>query len=368
MKSLSLVLLLLVLSPGGARAQEAARVKSDAERAGLAGRVKYVEVGRVEYTLGEGGSAEGVRLIMRRTSFDERGNKTEEVSYDQGGSPSSRVAYTFDEAGRNTGYEEYASLVDTNLKKPRRHAYKFDEAGRRVEYNVYDSDGTLAQRFTYAYDAAGNKTEEAFYTWQGQRAGRLAYTYDARGQLLTETSYNAADAVVWRKASVYDAEGRLAETAQYQGQTLRYRFFYKYDAKGRVKEQETREFNAVPNVRVTHAPEPGRVVYTYDDEKGTKEVATYDARGALKQRLLYGPEGKGDDAGAVELNADGSVKNRELRWYDKGGQPRTLSGAPSAEFAYDEQGNWTRKTLLIRPAGSEQPVPYWAEFREIVYY
>jgi hypothetical protein len=368
MKSLALALLLVVLSCGAAAAQ-APEVRSDVEKAGLAGRVRYVEVGRVEYTLKDGGSVESARLLVRKSSYDERGNKVEEVSYDRGGSPSGRNVYTYDAAGRNTGYEEYVSLVDPSLKKPRRHVYALDGAGRPSEYTVYDTGGGVESRFTYAYDAAGNKTEEAFYGWQGRRAGRLVYTYDARGRVLTQTSYNAADEAAWKNVNVYDPEGRKTESAQYQGGTLRYRFFYKYDAKGRAKEEETREFNAAPNqLRASHAPEPGRVVYTYDDEKGSKEVASYDARGALKRRLRQDTDGKGNDAGVTELNADGSVKSQEIRWYDKSELVRTASGAPSVEFAYDAQGNWTRKTFFVKPAGAEKPEPYWAEFREIAYY
>ena len=368
MKFLVMSLLLVLLScVGGARAQTG-EGKHDVERAGLAGRVKSLEAGRIEYTIKDGRSVEGRRVLVQKTTYNERGNKVEEVTYGEGGSPIQKLVYTYDAEGRNTGYEEYASMLDKSLSKPRRHVYALDGAGRRVEYTVYDSDGSVASRFTYAYDAAGNKTEEAFYSWQGRRTGRLVYAYDAGGRLLAQTSYNEDDALGWRLVNVYDPEGRKTESAQYQGETLRYRFFHKYDGKGRLKEVETREFNAVPNMRVTHAPEPGRVVYTYDDEKRTKEVATYDERGTLKKRLLHSLDEKGNDAGATELNADGSVKSRQIHWFDKNVLLRTVSGTTSAEHVHDAQGNWTRRTFFIKPAGAETAEPYWAEFREIVYY
>jgi hypothetical protein len=367
MRSFAFVVLLLVLSSGAAWAQSE-EGKSDLERAGLAGRVKSVELWRIEYALGDGGSVEYRRNHVSKTSYDEQGRRAEEVTYDQAGSVSQRLVYTYDAAGRSTGYEEYSGLLDKGLSKPRRHVYALDDAGRRTEYTVYDSNGSVASRFTYAYDAAGNKTEEAFYSWQGQRTGRIVYAYDARGNLLSQTSYDEADAVSWKNVNVYDAGGRKTESAQYRGETLRYRFFYKYDGKGRLKEVETREFNAVPNVIVTHSPEPGRVVYTYDDEKRTKEAATYDARGALKKRLLYSLDEKGNDAGMKELNADGSPKPAGIRWFDEKATLRTVSGTPTAEFVYDARGNWTRKTFLIKPEGAERAEPYWAEVREIVYY
>jgi hypothetical protein len=369
MKSLMISLLLVVSCfPVPARAQ-AGEGKNDVERAGLAGRVKSVEAGRVGYTLKDGRSVEGRRVLVQKTTYDERGNKAEEVTYGEGGSPSQRLVYTYDAAGRNTGYEEqYSGASDKSLSKPRRHVYRLDAAGRRVEYTVYESDGSVASRFAYAYDAAGNKTEDAFYSWQGARTGRLVYAYDAGGRPLAQTAYDESDAVSWKLVNVYDPEGRKTEAAQYRGETLRYRFFYKYDGQGRVKEVETREFNAVPDMRTTHAPEPGRVVYTYDDERRTKEVATYDEHGTPKSRLVYASDERGDDAGVTELNADGSVKSREIHWYDGNVRRRTLRGVPSVEFVRDAQGNWTRKTFSIKPAGAEAAEPYWAEFREIVYY
>lgn len=367
MKSLALVLLLFALS-SGARAQ-GGEGKSDLEKAGLAGRVKSVEVWRVDYSRGEGGKSEARRVLFRKTTYNEEGNRVEEVTYDPSGSPSGKYVYTYDAAGRNTGYEEYSSLLDKSLTRPRRHVYRLDDAGRMLEYTVYEADGSVGSRFTYAYDAAGRKTEQAFYSWQGRRTGRLVYAYDGRGRLLTQTSYDGDDAVSWKNVNVYGPEGDKTESAQYQGGTLRYRFFYKYDAKGRAKEVETRELNAVPNLRHSHAPEPGRVVYVYDDEKGTKDVATYDEGGALKKRFLYASDGKGNEAGVRELNADGSPKVTEIHWYDNKVLLRTLRGVPDAEFVYDARGNWTRKTLVIKPAeGAERPEPYWAEHREIVYY
>jgi hypothetical protein len=79
-------------------------------------------------------------------------------------------------------------------------------------------------------------------------------------------------------------------------------------------------------------------------------------------------DAKGNDAGVTELNGDGSIKSREIHWYDQNVLRRTLSGVPSVEFVYDAQGNWTRKTFFIKPADAESPEPYWAEYREIVYY
>lgn len=366
MKSLVLGLLLFVLSfPCGARAQAG---QSDVERLGLKGRVKSLELWRVEYTVRDGASVEARRRPIQRLVFDGEGRKVEEVSYDQNGKPSAPSVHVYKVAGKPVDYDAYRSPLDRGPGKPRWHVHVLDGAGRQSEYIVYDPDGGVSVRFEYRYDAAGNKTEEESYSWNGARTSRLVHTYDERGNLLTQTSYNADDSLHWKHVHVYDAEGRKAESAQYQGETLRYKFLFTYDGKGRVKEEETREFNALPNVYVSHAPEPGRVVYAYDDERRTKEVATYDGRGGLKRRLRYSLDEAESGTGAVELNADGSPGAREIRWYDGDVLLRAASGTTSAEFAHDAQGNWTRRTLYLKPDGAARPEPYWGEQREIAYY
>jgi len=52
-----------------------------------------------------------------------------------------------------------------------------------------------------------------------------------------------------------------------------------YDEKQRIVEKETMEFNAIPELREEYDADPGKVVYTYDDDKRTKEVATYSSDG-----------------------------------------------------------------------------------------
>ncbi|HST53316.1 MAG TPA: hypothetical protein VLJ61_14995 [Pyrinomonadaceae bacterium] len=373
MKCLALALLLFAAAATHAQVVTVIndpKAKNDLEKSGLLGRVKSVEFGRIEYPLKDGRATEGKRNPIQKTDYNEDGNMVEQVTFDRKGFVEERRVLTYDAAGRNTGYDEYSSIVDKSLSKPRRHVYTLDYAGRTLEYDVFDSDGSPASRFIYKYDGKGNKTDEEFYSWNGYRTGKLSYAYDDNGHLLTETSYERDDAVSWQNVNTYDAQGNKAESAQYQHGTLRYKFLYKYDAKGRVREEETMEFNAPSNMHVSHAPEPGKVVTVYDDEKGTKTVTYYDERGVFKNKAAYSTDGRGNDAGVRMFNADGSQKDSEIYWYEEGTLKlqRKLSGTPSIKYEYDSHGNWTRKTYLIQPADSEKPEAYQAEYRDITYY
>jgi hypothetical protein len=367
MKYLGLVSLLLGLLLG-VSVDSYAQVKNSSETSGLTGCVKSVELSRIEYALKDGKSVEGKPVPIQTIAFDEDGNKTEQVTYDRSGSATDRLVYTYDAAGRNTGYDEYSSIVDKSLSTARRHVYKLDDAGRTIEHAVFDSDGSTASRFFYKYDDRGNKLEELFYSGNGSRTGKSVNVYDGNAKLLSQTSYDADDNVSWKIVNSYDAEGRKTELVHHQGGILRYRITYKYDDKGRVKEEETSEYNAPPNVHTSHAPVPGKVVYAYDDDKRTKEVVYYNEDGSLKNRLVYAFDAKGNDAGTRTFNADGTPQNIEIHWYDNGKLLRTLGGTRSVKHEYDSHGNWTRKTHFIKAADADKPEPYCVESRTITYY
>ena len=188
---LFLIAFALLLFVGVAAAQDPPPTLA---REHLLGPVKSFEAGRVDYVLDQGKPVEGKRQTSQRLSFDERGNRIEAMTY-QDGTILERLVYTYDVLRRNIGYDEYFALTNKPLQGPRKHIYTLNAEGKIVEYMVYDTDGTVADRFTYQYDAKGNKIEEDFYTWTGKRSGRLVYTYDEAGHNLTQTSYNSDDVV-----------------------------------------------------------------------------------------------------------------------------------------------------------------------------
>lgn len=355
-------LLLLVSLPSRGFAQP----KNDSGKSGLLGRVKSVEWGRIDYPLKDGKSFEGGRHPNQLTTFNEDGNTVEVTSFKEDGSVSGKTTYYYDGRGRNVGTESY-SEGDEKVHR-QRQVYTLDDKGNRVEVVGYQTDGTLSHRQVFKYDSDGNKIEELFYGGNGARLSRLVNTYDGRGNQLTLTSYNADDSISYRTVISYDASDNNTEWVQYHGDTLRYRVLYRYDDRGRLKEKETFEYNAPPNVHTSHAPVPGKIVYSYNDKESAREEATYDAGGALVSRVVISLDDKGNQIGRAEYGGDGAPKDTKVSWYDKDKLLRTLGGRALTKFEYDPQGNWTKKTYLIQPAGSNKPEAYGAEYRVIAYY
>ncbi len=330
----------------------ASQTKTDKERDDLVGPVKRVEVYLVEFV---GQDNQIVEKKRRRhiTTYSTLGNMAERVLYDQNDKIMARDLYTFDADGRSTGYEEYVLWIDKASTMPRRHVYTLNAEGRKVEYTVFESNGTVGTRFVYKYDAKGNLIDEQWYLHTGRLGGRMVYTYDESGNQTSQTNYQDG-ALNFRFVSKYDANGNKTELLQYERNTLRYKFLNSYDSKGRILEKETVEFNSRPESFPSHAPEPGKVVYTYDDEKRTKEVATYKVDGTLQGKVTYAYDERNNEIGLIIIsNADGPHKNTETRL---------------TNIEYDSHGNWTRKTRILQPEKGGPPQPYHAELRVITYY
>jgi YD repeat-containing protein len=328
------------------------QTKTDKDRDGLVGPVNRVEAYLIDFVTKDNRIVE-TRSRWYTTTYNTEGNISERVIYDQNGAILEKLVHTYDANGRSTGYEEYAAILDKSLTIPRRHVYKLNEEGRKVEYIVFESNGSVDTRFVYKYDAKGNLTEQQWYAHTGRLGGTLVYTFDEKGNETSQTSYLGDSALSWKNISKYDDNGNKTESLQYHGNTLRYKILHSYDGQGRILEKETVEFNSPPNaLPPAHSPEPGKVIYTYDDDKRTKEVATYKADGTLKEKVAYAYDERKNEVGLTTFNADGALKNGETQ---------------SINIEYDSYGNWTRKTRVVESEKGGQPQPYHAEMRIITY-
>jgi hypothetical protein len=335
---------LLLLSP------VVSQTKTDRDRADLVGPVKSVEAYLVDFFMKDGRTVEGKRRPWHSTTYNPEGNISERVSYDSAGAITAKYIHTFDPQGRNNGYEEYVAILDKSLTIPRRHVYKLDDEGRRVEYTVFESNGSVGTRFVHDYDAKGNLIEELWYAHTGRLGGKSVSTFNEKGNQTAQANYSGDGTLNWKTVSKYDADGKRREWLQYQGETLRSKITSSYDSKGRIRETETFEFNVIPGLRPSHSPEPGKVVYTYDDEKRTKEVATYDISGMLKAKVAYSYDERGNEIGRTMFNGD------------------TLSSRSLVKIEYDSLGNWTKKTSFNQSENGGLPQAYHAEVRVITYY
>ena len=249
----------------------------------------------------------------------------------------SRIVYTHDEAGRNTGHVRFAGTAERQ-----RLVYTYDARGGVVGKQTI---GEVEVKERYVRDEAGRLLESV-----SEGGPRMSYRYDERGRRVEEV-YRMADGTVLGTARwEHGPAGPVRETRIDGGGRVRWVFEMRYDAEGRLAERTIREENAVSGLSASHAPVPGREVFTYRDGGRTVETVSFAPDGAPRGGKVVRFDARGRMVESAEHGPGGIVT--VARWsYDD-----------------DRHGNWTRRRRLIVPQGGGEPVEAHVETREITYW
>lgn len=252
----------------------------------------------------------GAARRLRSVSYDAKGNKVEETNFGSDASVAQRFVYTFDAQGRATGCEEYSG----GLSKPRRHVYVLGEKGERVEYRIVQPDGAAGEKHLYKYDGQGRLVEERLHEHKGQLLSRNVHAYDEAGRPLSQTRYDANGTVSSVATVTYDAQGRPAERVRHDGGVLTYRIRYRYDARGRMIEQETVGSVLDADVPVAEVQQPGRVSYVYKGGKRPQEATRFGPDGVPRERIVFKYDSRGNwlSKTYISLTTDG-LRRAEYR-------------------------------------------------------
>ncbi|HSU17138.1 hypothetical protein [Longimicrobium sp.] len=175
----------------------------------LRGPVRSV---RLTFTGAVGGSD-----VVIVTTYDRGGRRAELLTY-RADDLRSRLVYTYDERGRNTGWEFYEvprgggphtayheSPPGTPLPTvPQRRVYVLDEAGRRMEEREILPNGTLLSHMEFAYDSAGRTRLMTQFDSRGEQSSRTAQEYDAAGRVRAQRFFYGGR----ESRTVYDYDER----------------------------------------------------------------------------------------------------------------------------------------------------------------
>jgi hypothetical protein len=351
-------------------AQNKSEIKTDRERESLRGAVKKVETYLIEFLPADNGIVEQKRPWVIN-SYNVEGNRSEQIVYLQDGNVHTDV-YIYNAEGKNVECRTYSNAADKTLDKFQRYIHKFDDNGNMIERIVTESGGSLTARFVYKYDARGNKIEERNYYHTGALGGKIIFTYNDDKKITSQTYYQGENSLSGKSVFIYNKKQNTEQTIIYQNETLRYKILFSMDDKGRILQKETSEFNAVPNQWTSHAPEPGKVIFIYDDERKTKEEIEFNTNGFMERASLYAYDEKDNEIERIWYES-GSSFDEIMQSKDKTlAAQRKLRGIFKGKiiyrYEYDAQGNWTKKTRLYQSQENEQPKPQSAEYRIISYH
>jgi YD repeat-containing protein len=332
-------------------------------------------------------------------TYDRAGRRLEMLGY-RGDDLRSRLVYTYDERGRNTGWESYEVPRSGGPHLPhydsppgtplpdvpeQRVFYVLDEAGRRIEEHMgglssilaYDSAGRLREsttlepngqpglRWVFEYDAAGRLRERRRHS-RGQVA-RTVYAYGEHGGLVLDEQFDGDGMPDWRWAIRCDSAGRRREEEIRERGQPRWRIEYRYDAESRLSEQETYDLQPhLPSMMPSH--QRGKVTYTYLPDGGRLvETLSHARDGSLIDRMVERLDASGRLVEREKFEPDGT--RTPMRVYDRArGQSLVLEGRMRWTVELDAHGNWVRRAGILIPDDGGAPYTLWVIVREITYW
>jgi hypothetical protein len=316
--------------------------KSNLEKLEIRGKVK-----KIEYFLLHFDNAGSNRQPWIVETYNTDGNIVERSVF-QDGQISSKVISFYDNRGRNIGNNAFSSSLDKTLTAPSKTELILDATGNVAVMRVYPaSDNSKPDlEYTYKYNVRGNEIERNY----GKAIGKSVMTFDKNNNKTSETNSNGAGVVYGKNFTEYNEKNQKTKLSIYDYETLRYEIRYKYDEKERLSEIETHEFNAVPNVRYSHAPEAGKVIYTYNEKRKTSWTTKYLLNGNLLPNSVTISDERGNQIGL-------SCESGEI-----------TTCKTVFEYVFDPQDNLVKKICYRRDFNKGVLQLSWAEERVISYY
>jgi hypothetical protein len=172
------------------------------------GPVKTVLIERAKFSAGDGLAALGKRFLMRKASFDERGNKVRNQWFASEDSHASVTVFRYDDDGRKRSEAHHGG--DGSLRATK--TYFFDEAGRLEASTSHLPDGTPYIKIAYEYDEEGHIVSTVVRNEKGAVLARHSYVYNDAGLMMKGTFESDAGKTIIE----YNEKGDAISEAAYE--------------------------------------------------------------------------------------------------------------------------------------------------------
>ena len=240
MKEILVILALSLFSACHAEAQ----LRSDRENNNLSGAVHTIRVQKSPLVK-EGGRYVAGPPESSEVTYNEKGNKTEELKYKAGNSVDSKSVFDYDTTGNLTAVTVYNADGSIYLKRVRKSIQVME--GRKVEESILASGTTLYAKTFYIFDNQDRAIELAGFDANGKPGARVVTIYGANGKP-TEVEFSHNTSLTGKLVFSYDAQGNQTEHVEYDAAGVRgSKYVFTGDLK-RGSQIETAEYDGNDNL------------------------------------------------------------------------------------------------------------------------
>jgi len=110
------------------------------------------------------------------TSFDKNGNIIEEINYNKDGTVKKRHTSRFDDGKNKTEEIEYEGVDGKAIQK--KHQYSYNSKGDKILEITYDGAGKLIKKEVYTYNSLGLRDEKKVYDAKNVLIESHKYSYE----------------------------------------------------------------------------------------------------------------------------------------------------------------------------------------------
>ena len=244
MKKIYIILVAYILLPYINYAQTKSTLATDQIKGKVKTLTQKVYVGVLKGSNIEKGSMLNTEIYI----YNEKGNVTEMNYCNADSSVKTKSTYKYNVQGKVIEYIEYMQYNHEGEIKNKTIS-TYDAKGNKTEDIISNAKGTSSYINTYIYDAKGNMIEDIETNKDNKVDHTTKYKYDAKGNQVEKARYNEAGIITWKYTYQYDDKGNMIEKAGYGADgKLNIRTTYKYDDNN--NQIEMVNFNATGAVEV----------------------------------------------------------------------------------------------------------------------
>ncbi len=300
-----LIVLVLTSSTNG-------QIKTDRERANLAGAVQNVRTSIWNY----GGPESGRKPDSGDTvTFDKAGNELERIMVSDFGEAMGKQTQTFDKAGNLVE----STWMDTKGRVREKRTFVYKD-GRLSEILAYDGLNVIREKTTKIYNGNGSITEEIYHDPQ-KAVAKTVFTYDASGSA-TEMAFFMIDGTKaiapvgpclggHKVTFTYDSQKRPITKAVFEaGGREKKRWTFGYDERGNYRSYEVKSGSIVTKIEYT---------YEYDSQGNWIRSTSVSEADSSIFDLFKDPSGKavtpGEKKEFLERTRSTRVTTRDITYF-----------------------------------------------------